>query len=146
MKINSFLMLVSITIVSCNSKTTNVNNADIKTYNPGAFGYDVNFLQQHDSIAILKNEDDSSRVIVSPKYQAKVFTSTAGGDSGLSFGWINYKAFTDSLDKHMNAYGGENRFWLGPEGGVFSLFFDKGKNMVFDTGKLRRHSIVNHGT
>ena len=23
----------------------------------------------------------------------------------------------------MNAYGGENRLWLGPEGGKYSLFF-----------------------
>ncbi len=35
----------------------------------------------------------------------------------------------------MNAYGGENRFWLGPEGGVFSLYFEKGKEMVFDNWK-----------
>jgi hypothetical protein len=26
----------------------------------------------------------------------------------------------------MNAFGGEDRFWLGPEGGQFSIFFEKG--------------------
>ncbi|MCH5599164.1 hypothetical protein MKP09_15230 [Niabella ginsengisoli] len=32
----------------------------------------------------------------------------------------------------MNAYGGEDRLWLGPEGGKYSLFFKPGVNMVFD--------------
>ena len=35
----------------------------------------------------------------------------------------------------MNAYGGENRLWLGPEGGKFSLFFKPGTKMVFDNWK-----------
>jgi hypothetical protein len=35
----------------------------------------------------------------------------------------------------MNAYGGENRFWLGPEGGRFSLFFKPGAQMVFENWK-----------
>jgi hypothetical protein len=26
---------------------------------------------------------------------------------------------------HLNAFGGEDRFWLGPEGGQFSIFFKK---------------------
>jgi hypothetical protein len=65
-----------------------------------------------------------------------VFTSTAEGSAGRSFGWINYKAFTDSIDPHMNAYGGENRLWLGPEGGPYSLFFSKGSEMIFDHWKV----------
>jgi hypothetical protein len=35
----------------------------------------------------------------------------------------------------MNAYGGENRLWLGPEGGKFSLFFKPGTKMTFDNWK-----------
>jgi hypothetical protein len=35
----------------------------------------------------------------------------------------------------MNAYGGENRLWLGPEGGKFSLFFKPGTKMIFDNWK-----------
>jgi hypothetical protein len=54
-------------------------------------------------------------------------TSTAGGDSGLSFGWINRELISaGKLQKHINAFGGEDRFWLGPEGGQFSIFFAKG--------------------
>ena len=102
-------------------------------YAPGSFGYDLHFLSAHDSVIVLSS--GSSSVIVSPKYQGKVFTSTALGDSGRSFGWIHYKAFDGPLDPHMNAYGGENRFWLGPEGGPFSLFFPPGAKMEFANWK-----------
>jgi hypothetical protein len=102
-------------------------------YQKGSFGYDLNFLQKHDSVIVLKNGE--AQVIVSPKYQAKVFTSTAEGMEGSSFGWINYKAFDKPLDPHINAYGGENRLWLGPEGGKFSLFFSKNAKMEFSNWK-----------
>ncbi len=99
----------------------------------GTFGYDRQFLRQHDTgLVVLGNGD--AQVIVSPKYQGKVFTSTASGDTGMSLGWIHYKAF-DTVDAHMNAYGGENRLWLGPEGGKFSLFFPPGAKMEFANWK-----------
>lgn len=102
-------------------------------YQQGSFGYDLAFLQKHDSVIVLKNGD--AQVIVSAKYQGKVFTSTAEGIEGTSFGWINYKAFTSNIDPHINAYGGENRLWLGPEGGKFSLFFPKDAKMEFANWK-----------
>ncbi|GGB19847.1 DUF6786 family protein [Puia dinghuensis] len=100
---------------------------------PGSFAYDLSFLQHHDSVIVLGTGE--ARVVVSPKYQGKVFTSTAAGDSGTSFGWIHYKAFEGPADPHMNAYGGENRLWLGPEGGKFSLFFLPGAKMEFANWK-----------
>ncbi|HZX57697.1 MAG TPA: DUF6786 family protein, partial [Mucilaginibacter sp.] len=97
----------------------------------GTFGYDLNFLQKKDSLVILKSSDGMAKAIVSPKYQGKVFTSTADGDTGRSFGWINYKTFDTKPDSHMNAYGGEDRLWLGPEGGKFAFFFKPGTKMEF---------------
>ena len=106
-----------------------------KTFREGTFGYDLDFLSQHDKVIVLMARDPDMRVIVSAKYQAKVFTSTAEGDDGRSFGWVNYKAFSGPADAHMNAYGGENRMWLGPEGGRFSIFFKPGDEMVFEHWK-----------
>ena len=132
----SFKILIAGTFIlsACNNEqdTKQANKSDMN-YQQGTFGYDLNFLQKHDSIVVLTSAE--TQVIVSPKYQAKVFTSTANGNLGQSFGWINYKAFTAPQDAHMNAYGGENRFWLGPEGGRYSLFFGKGKEMVFNNWK-----------
>lgn len=131
----SFKIFIAVTFIlsGCNQQTTRQANKSDMDYKQGSFGYDLNFLQKHDSIVLLTSAQ--TQVIVSPKYQAKVFTSTANGNETQSFGWINYKAFTAPQDAHMNAYGGENRFWLGPEGGRYSLFFSKGKEMVFDNWK-----------
>jgi hypothetical protein len=102
---------------------------------PGTFGYDYQFLSKYDDLILLKSDDSNAQVIVSPKYQGKVFTSTAANLQGTSFGWVNYKAFSAAVDPHMNAYGGENRLWLGPEGGRFSLYFKPAAKMVFENWK-----------
>jgi hypothetical protein len=61
-------------------------------------------------------------------------TSTAG--DGQSFGWINRDYFRDfaagKVNPHISPFGGEDRFWLGPEGGQFSLFFPPGKPFDFE--------------
>lgn len=132
------LLIMIMVLSSCNNsdqKKTSDNNVT-DSLKQGSFAYDLNFLKQHDdSVVVLSNDAGKAQVIVSPKYQAKVFTSTAEGDSGKSFGWVNYKAFSGTPDAHMNAYGGENRFWLGPEGGKFSLFFKPDSSMVFANWK-----------
>ena len=132
------LILMIMVLSSCNNsdqKKTSDNNVT-DSLKQGSFAYDLHFLKQHDdSVVVLSDDSGKAQVIVSPKYQAKVFTSTADGNSGQSFGWVNYKAFSGTVDAHMNAYGGENRFWLGPEGGKFSLFFKPDSQMVFTNWK-----------
>ena len=100
----------------------------------GQFGYDLHFVGRYDKDMVVL-ESGQSKLIVSPKFQGKVFSSTAAGDSGSSFGWVHYEAFSHPLDPHMNAYGGEDRLWLGPEGGRFSLFFPPGAKMEFANWK-----------
>lgn len=134
------LMVASIALLvtSCqeSKKMGNSNQDTVNTnYKEGQFGYDLQFLQKYDSVLILSNESGLGQILVSAKYQGKVFTSTADGPDGKSFGWVNYKAFNAPTDPHMNAYGGEDRLWLGPEGGPFSLYFENGKEMVYDNWK-----------
>ena len=133
MKAMHFYILIAgiMLLVACrSSKNKNYNNTAV-TPQKGTFGYDLDFLRGKDSLIVLKDSNGLSEVIVSAKFQGKVFTSTAEGDTGKSFGWINYKAFDAPVDPHMNAYGGEDRLWLGPEGGQFALFFKKGAKMEF---------------
>jgi len=104
------------------------------SFSQNEFGYDLHFLMEQDSTLVVLKDGDAA-LIVSPKYQAKVFTSTASGDRGFSFGWINYRAFGKEIDVHMNAFGGENRIWLGPEGGRYSLFFKADSPMVYENWK-----------
>ena len=91
------------------------------------FKDDIDFLRQKTDAIVLKNEDGSSQIIVIPEYQGRVMTSTLNGEDGEGFGWINYeKIHEGKMDERFNAYGGEDRFWLGPEGGQFSLYHKPG--------------------
>ncbi|TSD67233.1 hypothetical protein FFF34_007495 [Inquilinus sp. KBS0705] len=132
MKAHQLLLPVALMLlVSCGQDAKKTIAAAVED-GKGTFGYDLDFLKKKDSVIVLKTDDGKGQVIVSPKYQAKVFTSTANGANGKSFGWINYKTFDAKPDEHMNAYGGEDRLWLGPEGGKFSLFFKPGTKMEFN--------------
>jgi len=127
-----FVLAAAILVVACHNPPPAQKPFESE-YPKGSFGYDLDFLRQNDSVVVLNTKDGNSQVIVSPKYQAKVFTSTDSGANGRSFGWINYKTFSQtSLDAHMNAYGGEDRLWLGPEGGKFSIFFRPRNEMTFN--------------
>jgi len=128
-KLIVFFAACALMLGSCGAN--NSKKQDMGSFEKGTFGYDLNFLNRYDSVIVLSDKSGQAKVIVSPKYQAKVFTSTAEGNEGGSFGWINYGAF-DKLTPHMNAYGGENRLWLGPEGGPFSIYFAPGAEQVYD--------------
>ncbi|MBU6219600.1 MAG: hypothetical protein KGQ50_03035 [Bacteroidetes bacterium] len=101
----------------------------------GTFGYDLQFLKQYhkDLILLGDGSDAGAQIIILPAYQGRVMTSTADGNGGMSFGWINYDLIDSNKDQeHFHAFGGEERFWLGPEGGQFSIFFKKGDPFDFD--------------
>jgi hypothetical protein len=96
------------------------------------FGEDLAFLKAHTGILLLEDPKSGARVAVAPAWQGRVMTSTAGGDKGTSFGWIHYanaetgilpEGKRTGLAKHIHIFGGEERFWLGPEGGQYALFF-----------------------
>jgi hypothetical protein len=91
------------------------------------FGDDVAFLKQHTAVVVLADGRTGARIAVCPDLQGRVMTSTARGEAGTSFGWVNREAVgSRQRDPRFNAYGGEDRFWLGPEGGQFALFFGQG--------------------
>jgi len=107
------------------------------------FGDDLAFLRAHAKVIVL-GDGGPARVAVSPDLQGRVMTSTADGPGGPSFGWIGREAIASGVnDPHMNSFGGEDRFWLGPEGGQFSVFFKKGE--PFDLDHWRTPPAVNEG-
>jgi len=90
------------------------------------FGDDVAFLKKHTDVVLLSDTSGNSQVAVLPKMQGRIMTSSAEGTKGLSFGWLNRELISSGkIAQHINVYGGEDRFWLGPEGGQFSIFFKK---------------------
>jgi len=126
-----YLLVLCLILPACGGGAKKEKN--MQTFEKGTFGYDLNYLSGKDSLIVLKGEDGNAQIIVSAKYQGKVFTGTAAGLSGKSLGFVNYKVFDSGvIDEHMNGYGGENRFWLGPEGGKYSVFFAPGAEQVYD--------------
>jgi len=97
------------------------------------FKDDLAFLKTNTKVVVLSRADGLAQVAVNPDLQGRVMTSTAGGPDGLSFGWINRELLVSGVNNpHINAFGGEDRFWLGPEGGQFSIFFEKGDPFDLD--------------
>jgi len=89
-----------------------------------SFGDDLAFIKKHTEVVVLTDTSGRSQVAVAPRLQGRVVTSTAQGTTGLSFGWINRELIASGKTvEHINVYGGEDRFWIGPEGGQFSVFF-----------------------
>src|SRR3954471_965850 len=89
----SSIVLAALCLSACQQdKAPEQKQAD-SPYAKGTFGYDLDFLKKKDSVIVLNSTDGNAQIIVSPKYQGKVFTSTADGANGKSFGWINYKTF-----------------------------------------------------
>ncbi|MBI5864749.1 MAG: hypothetical protein HZB38_09610 [Planctomycetes bacterium] len=99
---------------------------------PRTFDGDVQFLKKHTDVLVL-GEPGQAQVAVAPKWQGRVMTSTVGGPGGLGCGWINDEhVASEKLTPHMNAFGGEDRLWLGPEGGQFSIYFKKDSPFDFE--------------
>ncbi|WP_353722007.1 DUF6786 family protein [Dyadobacter sp. 676] len=105
-----------------------------QTQAAGTFGHDLAFLKKYQEAVVLSAPDNAeAQAIVIPAYQGRVMTSTADGNVGNSYGWINYKLIESGQYRpHMNGFGGEERFWLSPEGGQFSVYFKKGQRFDFE--------------
>ena len=80
----------------------------------------------------LSDESGRARVCLVPAWQGRVMTSTAAGTGGPGYGWINRSLIASGVRKsQFNPFGGEERLWLGPEGGPFSLYFAPGAEQVY---------------
>jgi hypothetical protein len=124
-------ILLSGILASCNVKHRNQSDTEMKTFEKGSYGYDLEFLKKHTKPVELV--DGEAHIVISPEYQGRVMTSSAAGKAGLSYGWINHELIASGETlKQINPVGGEERFWLGPEGGQFSIFFKNGSNFDFE--------------
>jgi hypothetical protein len=92
-----------------------------------SFDDDLAFLKKHTEVVLLSDKASGTRAAVVPAWQGRLMTTSADGDAGYSFGWINRELIASGKTQpHINVYGGEDRFWIGPEGGQFAVFFAKG--------------------
>lgn len=90
-----------------------------------SFADDVAFLKKHVRVIVLSN--GASAVALVPAWQGRVATSAFDAAKGAGNGWLNFEHIsTGKFVPHINVFGGEDRFWIGPEGGQYSIFFKGG--------------------
>jgi hypothetical protein len=122
----SNLAKVSLLVMTATGSLTSAMTA-------ATFGDETEFLRRHTEVIVLSDQTGTAKVAVVPAWQGRVMTSGSGGDTGLSYGWVNRELIeSGKVMPHMNAFGGEDRFWMGPEGGQFSIFFAKDAAFDFD--------------
>jgi hypothetical protein len=134
-KVEIILVSSLLFFLSCNSG--NRKNKD-SMEQVELYTYDLEFLTKHNiRFKELKDKDSNASLIVVPGWQGRIMTSTDNRTSGESFGWINYKLIeSGEINHHFNPFGGEERIWLGPEGGPFSIYFDKGNEQVIENWRV----------
>lgn len=139
MKTNKYwcgLLILGMTMFACKPKKQEdaQHNKKEMSFKKGSFGYDREFLkEQYKGTIVLESQDKKSSIILSPELQGRVMTSTLNGAEGMSFGWLNYDLIKSKDTKeHFNPTGGEERFWLGPEGGQYSLYFKPNTSFEFE--------------
>lgn len=136
-KIFNVAMLGAAAAALCACGLIEESIADKSGQSQWEFGLDLAFLEKYADCVVLG--EGESFVAVSPKLQARVMTSTLGGEEGMSIGWINRGLIASkNPESHMNLYGGEDRFWIGPEGTEHSVFFERARCLCPTTGKSRR--------
>ncbi len=112
----------------------NNTGKDMKAhYKEGTVGHVMEVMRGKKDFHLLQDASGQRVVLVSAALQGRVMTSSFGGPEGMSIGWVN-EAFIEKnkIQEHFNPWGGEERLWLGPEGGQFSLFFKKGDPFDLD--------------
>jgi len=128
--INSIYWFILFTVLfACNENKVSLNPAHKEeVQGKGIYAYDAAFLRKNlSNIIELQDSAGDSKLLLTADYQGRVMTTTAGGDNGTSFGWLNYDLIASKQKKsQFNPVGGEERFWIGPEGGQFSIYFEKG--------------------
>src|SRR5262245_69289 len=118
--------LIALACVGCGSLPTAPGK--------GSFEDDVAFVERSGAkVIVLRDSTSNARVAVVPEYQGRALTSASGGPGSAGYGWINRKLIKSrKIEPHMNPYGGEDRFWMGPEGGQFAIFFPPGAPFDFE--------------
>jgi hypothetical protein len=120
-------LLLAIMAVGCAAK----GPVRMPTHHHDSFDDELLYLSAATKVLVLKSAE-GGKVAVAPEWQGRVMTSAVSGDA-RSLGFV-HRAFIDGKKRGtaFDNYGGEDRFWLGPEGTRFSLYFAKGAPLDFD--------------
>ena len=135
-------MALFMMFLGCNQSKTAMNETSTAADSirpKSSFQDDVDFLRKYTNTIVLEDASGDGKIAVCPALQGRIMTSTSDGNDGQSYGWINKEAFlSGDTSEHINVYGGEDRIWLGPEGGQFSIYFRGGTEFNLDNWYVPR--------
>lgn len=115
---NLTLIIIISLLISCVSNNTNTKN--MKIHHP-SFGEEVDFLKNHTKTIVLSSGNE--KIAVCPELQGKIMISSLDGDNGQTFAWVNHSLIASGENNPViNSHGGEDRLWLGPQFGQFSIY------------------------
>jgi hypothetical protein len=98
-----------------------------------SFAEDVDLLAHSAEPVLLRSGDGAAQVLLAPLFQGRVMTSTLDGAEGRSLGWVGREQVrSGARTPHMCVWGGEDRFWVGPEGGQHGIYFAPGAPFEFE--------------
>jgi len=104
---------------------------ELQGYNP--YALQKAFLEKHTGLLELRSRTGNARLLLAPSMQGRVMTSAADPEIGPGFGWINHAFISEGKSSiQFNNFGGEERIWVGPEGGPFSVFFSPGARQDYE--------------
>src|SRR5271166_3682318 len=110
-----------------NGDISSSSSVEPRQQSANSFGETVALVSGYSQLLVLTDDRSGASIAVWPAKQGRVLTSSVSGPEGLGFGWINRELIASGeVREHINAVGGEDRIWLGPEGGQFSIFFAPG--------------------
>lgn len=140
-------------VVACgNHATPPPKTPTASSPSSGTFDDEVAFLRAHGATVEIVPAG-TGQIAIAPGYQMRVMTSEVE-PRGRSLGFVHH-AFIEAgkTGTQFDNYGGEDRFWLGPEGGSWGLYFPPGAPYKFDVwqtphdlqeGNLHDVRVTNH--
>ena len=99
-KLRNTLLVGAVTVLaSCGGQ---------KEVKMGSYAYDAQFLKENGiEYTELVSADGNSKVMIIPAWQGRVMTTSASGDEGDSYGWINYRFIREGkISPQFNPVGG----------------------------------------
>ena len=106
------ILLIILPVFACSTQQNKDRKLKklMKQPEENTYNDDKSFLEKYCDLIELSS--GNAKVLLSKDYQGRVFTSTATGADGLSFGWINYNLFkSGKVNRQFNPYGVLRRFW-----------------------------------
>ncbi len=112
--------------IGCAAMSALATTAGMQSALAGGYDAELEAIKKHGDVLVLA--EGPRRLAVSRAFQGRVMFASWGGPNAPAIGWVNHDLVgkPEDTDAQFNNYGGAERFWLGPEGGQFALYFKQG--------------------